>query len=198
MFEHGKVKRLGDVCVHAGILRCGNVLREGIGGASDDWNGLGVTAATGANGGRSLTAVHLRHAHVHQDRVEGVRSAGGEDIDRLHAVPGTGEFDPLHAQDVAGNLHIELIVFDDEQVKPFKREVLHEVGSQIVLGGAMTGVLGRVGSLRLRLIGRQARGNSGSLNRRFITGSALPKERAVLTFVFRELFLNLLGGLFVR
>ena len=83
--------------VHTRVLSRGNILREGIGGAGNDWNGLGVGTAAGANRRRSLAAIHLRHTHVHQDGVKGVLRVQGEDIHRLHTIPSAGELDALHA-----------------------------------------------------------------------------------------------------
>ena len=73
MLKDGHVNRLGDVCIHTGIQRFLNVLRENAGSHGDnrDYVRSGMTAGT--DGPRRRIAVHVWHLNVHEDHVIFVR-----------------------------------------------------------------------------------------------------------------------------
>ena len=64
------VDGLGEVGVHARGEAFLNVLMVGVGCEGDDGDVLRRLAVELSDGGSRLQAVHHRHLHVHQDRIE--------------------------------------------------------------------------------------------------------------------------------
>ena len=107
------VDGLGDVVVHAGSQGLFPVPGHGVGGHGDDGQGLKPGVLAEAPGG--LVAVHDRHLHVHEHRVESARDHG---IHRLLAVGGHGDRDPHGGQDLAGHLPVDVVVLHQQDAGP--------------------------------------------------------------------------------
>ena len=108
--------RFGHKAVHAGGGAAVAVYLHGVGGHGQDGHGVELAVlADGAGGGQ---AVHHRHLHVHQHHVIGhIGRAGTHHVHRDLAVVGHVHAEPGIGQQLARDLLVEQVVFDQQDVR---------------------------------------------------------------------------------
>ena len=97
-----------------------HVLVERVGGEGDDGNGLGVRTIHSANRDGSLQSVHLRHTHIHQDRIVPALRVRCEHLHRHLAVLGVFRLDLAHRKHLAHDLGVDLHVLRQQHPAAFQ------------------------------------------------------------------------------
>ena len=104
--------------VHAGGKALLAVLLECIGCHGDDGDGFRLRSVERADALRGGQTVQHGHHHIHQDSIECARRGSGKRIERLLSVAYGRDLGAAVGQQERGDLHVELVVLDNEQMHP--------------------------------------------------------------------------------
>ena len=126
------------MAVHARIQAGLYIVGKDVGRHGNDRRALvGAFALKRADAAGSFQTVHLRHHHVHQNRVVGAGRGVLDGLQRLLAVGHSGDLRALFLQQRHGDLSVQLIVLGQQQVQALQIRrtlFLHRVRD---VGGAL-------------------------------------------------------------
>lgn len=111
------MKRLGEMFVHAAFMALFDVVLKGVCGHGEDGDDRSITAGETADLPARFIAVHDGHHDIHENEVIVAKGRFAEGFDGFDAILTGGDFHAFFFEEEDCDLAVQLIVFDEEDVK---------------------------------------------------------------------------------